>query len=70
MDLLIHEATYLPELQRRASQVSHSTLQDALHVALLTNAKTLLVTHFSRRHRLLDYLHQPEFNKSPKISLS
>lgn len=49
--LLIHEATYLHELQEKASERGHSTAVEAAETARQAGAERLLLTHFSPRYR-------------------
>ncbi len=52
-DLLYHEATFLHEMLDRANQTHHTTALQAAQVALITNAKKLLIGHFSSRYKAL-----------------
>ena len=49
-DVLIHEATFAHQDADMAFQRLHSTSTMAAQVALLANAKTLIMTHFSPRY--------------------
>ncbi len=49
-DLLIHEATFLPEDAAQARRTLHSTTEDAVRVAREAGAKHLALTHFSTRY--------------------
>jgi ribonuclease Z len=48
-DLLIHEATFTDGMEAEAALKRHSTVGEALHVATLMNAKSVILTHFSQR---------------------
>ena len=54
-DLLIHEATFDDELQKRAYSTQHSTVSEAVSVAKAMRAKKCLLTHFSHRYHDLHY---------------
>lgn len=48
--LLIHEATFEPELIEHARAKRHSTTEEALQVALAMGAYRVILTHFSQRY--------------------
>jgi ribonuclease Z len=50
-DLLIHESTFLKELEKRAKQTFHSTAEQAAQVAKKTKAKKLYLFHLSSRYK-------------------
>lgn len=50
VDLLYHEATFLEADQVRAAETHHCTAKQAAQIALLSNAKKLLLGHFSTRY--------------------
>lgn len=50
VDLLYHEATFLEDLIERAKQTMHSTAKEAATIAVKSNAKKLLIGHFSARY--------------------
>jgi len=50
VDLLYHEATFADVHQQRAQEVGHSTAREAAMVAKASNAKRLLLGHFSARY--------------------
>jgi ribonuclease Z len=52
-DLLYHEATFTQDLQERAKKTQHSTARQAAKMAVLTQAKHLLLGHFSVRYKQL-----------------
>ncbi|MBX2930513.1 MAG: ribonuclease Z [Chitinophagaceae bacterium] len=52
--LLYHEATYLKDLENKATQYCHSTTVQAATIAKKSNAKKLLIGHFSSRYEVLD----------------
>jgi ribonuclease Z len=56
VDLLYHEATFSSEDQQLAEQTMHSTSADAARIAILANAKKLLIGHFSSRYKSIDPL--------------
>lgn len=51
VDLLYHEATFIHEDRKIAAQTGHSTALQAAKVALLANAKKLVIGHFSSRYK-------------------
>jgi ribonuclease Z len=50
VDLLIHEATFTQELTEEAREYGHSTAAQAGRIAQDSNARQLLITHFSTRY--------------------
>ncbi len=54
VDLLYHEATYLKDLQQRATERFHSTTVQAGSIALKAGVKKLLIGHFSSKYEELD----------------
>lgn len=56
VDLLYHEATFMNSDEKRASITYHSTAQQAAKIALKSNAKHLIIGHFSNRYVNLDGL--------------
>ena len=52
--LLYHEATYLSDMEDRASSRFHSTTLQAARIAQLSGAGKLLVGHFSSKYDVLD----------------
>jgi ribonuclease Z len=55
-DLLYHEATFAAKEQVIATATQHSTTLDAANIASKSNAKTLLIGHFSSRYKKLEPL--------------
>ncbi len=53
-DLIYHEATYLNNLLEKAIERFHSTSVQAAQMALLAQAKKLLVGHFSSKYESLE----------------
>lgn len=49
-DLLIHEATYPDQFEKRARIDAHSTLLQAIEQSKRMEAKYTILTHFSRRY--------------------
>jgi ribonuclease Z len=54
--MLYHEATFLNNMLERAVETRHTTALQAAEVALKTNAKKLLIGHFSARYKSLTEL--------------
>ncbi|KAM0687835.1 hypothetical protein COBT_000919 [Conglomerata obtusa] len=50
VDVMIHEATFADELQLNAITTKHSTISEALGIYKNSNAKKLILTHFSQRY--------------------
>ena len=50
VDLLYHESTFLQDKEDRASQTYHSTSKQAANMAVLSDAKKLVLGHFSARY--------------------
>ncbi len=55
-DTLYHEATFLHDMLARAEETFHTTALQAAEIALKSNAKKLLIGHFSARYRELEPL--------------
>ncbi len=49
--LLISESTYLSNLEKKAKQNLHMTAKQAATLAKKAKAKSLILTHFSQRHK-------------------
>lgn len=61
--LLIHECTYMDQVHINLAVTNrHSTWKEALAVGEAMGAKTILLTHFSQRHRNVDLLSTPSLN--------
>tara|TARA_B100000809_G_scaffold264259_1_gene319616 strand:+ start:4951 stop:5877 length:927 start_codon:yes stop_codon:yes gene_type:complete len=56
VDLLYHEATFTEEHADRASKTYHSTAKQAAKIAKKSNAKQLIIGHFSNRYPDLNVL--------------
>ncbi len=50
-DLLIVEATYKSDLEEKAKEYYHMTAKEAAQIASESNAKQLVLTHFSNRYK-------------------
>ena len=53
-DTLYHEATYLKDLEDRATKRFHSTAQQAATIAQKASVKKLLIGHFSSKYETLE----------------
>lgn len=51
VDLLYHEATFSDQDSERAKETFHSTASQAANIAKLSNAKQLIIGHFSARYK-------------------
>ena len=59
VDVLYHESTFLEEKVDRAIQTFHSTAKQAANMAVLSNAKKLILGHFSARYdNLSEFLNE------------
>ncbi|MDG1476001.1 MAG: ribonuclease Z [Vicingaceae bacterium] len=56
VDLLYHEATFIDEHSDRAKKTFHSTAKQAGEMAKISNAKHLIIGHFSNRYPELNVL--------------
>jgi ribonuclease Z len=70
VDLLYHEATFMQEDKKKASETFHSTTADAATIALQAQAKALVIGHFSARYRDLDLLLKEAQEIFPSASLA
>ncbi|MBI2135011.1 ribonuclease Z [Candidatus Woesearchaeota archaeon] len=50
-DLLISEATYASDLEEKGMEYGHMTAKQAAEIANRSNAKQLILTHFSARYK-------------------
>jgi len=55
-DVLYHEATFLHDMYDRACETHHTTALQAGEIAVKTQAKKLVIGHFSARYKKLDEL--------------
>ncbi|PIY60541.1 ribonuclease Z [Candidatus Woesearchaeota archaeon CG_4_10_14_0_8_um_filter_47_5] len=55
-DVLICEATYASGLQEKAEEYGHLTARQAGEIAAASNAKKLILTHYSQRNKTTDEL--------------
>ena len=53
-DLLYHESTFLKKHKDLAFKTSHSTAEQAATIAKKSNAKKLILGHFSNRYKNLN----------------
>jgi ribonuclease Z len=56
VDLLYHESTFLHNMLERANKTYHTTAWQAAQIAVQTQAKALLIGHFSARYKSLNEL--------------
>ncbi|GAB3515079.1 ribonuclease Z [Emticicia fontis] len=54
VNTIFHEATFLESELKRAIQTNHSTASQAATIALKSNAKQLIIGHYSSRYKTLD----------------
>jgi len=55
IDSIYHEATFTDSELKRAEQTNHSTARQAAMIAKQTNAKQLIIGHYSSRYKTLDF---------------
>ena len=58
VDLLFHEATFTESEKARAKSTQHSTARQAAEIAKLSEAKKLIIGHFSARYEEEKTLHE------------
>jgi len=68
--LLYHEATFLNDMLDRAGETHHTTALQAAEIAIKTNAKRLLIGHFSARYKKLDELLEEAQSLFPATELA
>jgi len=68
--LLYHEATFLNDMLDRAIETQHTTALQAGEIALKTNAKELLIGHFSARYKTLNELLEEARSVFPNTHLA
>src|ERR1700744_475596 len=68
--LLYHEATFLNDMLDRAGETHHTTALQAAEIAIKTNAKKLLIGHFSARYKKLDELLEEAQSLFPATELA
>ena len=68
--MLYHEATFLNNMLDRALETHHTTALQAGEVALKTNAKKLLIGHFSARYKTLNELLDEARSVFPETELA
>jgi ribonuclease Z len=69
-DLLYHESTFLNNMLDRAQSTYHTTALQAGEVAVKTQAKRLLIGHFSARYKTLNELLEEASSVFPNTELA
>lgn len=69
-DMLYHESTFMNNMLERAQSTFHTTALQAGEVALRTNAKRLLIGHFSARYKTLNELLEETQSVFPETELA
>jgi ribonuclease Z len=69
-DMLYHEATFMNNMLSRAKITHHTTALQAAEIALITNAKKLLIGHFSARYKTLNELLEEALTIFPETELA
>ncbi|AFK05070.1 Ribonuclease Z [Emticicia oligotrophica DSM 17448] len=54
IDTIYHEATFTESEAKRAEQTNHSTAKQAAKIAQMSNAKQLIIGHYSSRYKTLE----------------
>lgn len=70
VDMLYHESTFLEDRLDRAAVTFHSTASQAAKMAVLANARQLLLGHFSARYTELDDFLEEAKPVFPNVSLA
>ncbi|MBN3519595.1 ribonuclease Z [Algoriphagus lutimaris] len=70
VDLLYHESTFLTAEEARAAETFHSTSAQAAQIASLSDAKSLLLGHFSSRYKELGQMLQEAIQVFPNSIIS
>jgi ribonuclease Z len=70
VDLLYHEATYLKDLEERATKRFHSTSAQAATIAQKAGVKKLLIGHFSSKYETLEGFEQEAREVFPNTDLA
>jgi len=68
--LLYHESTFLNDMLDRAKETHHTTALQAGEIALKTNARKLLIGHFSARYKTLNELLDEARSVFPETELA
>lgn len=69
-DLLYHEATFMNDMEERASHTFHSTAAQAAKIAKMANVSRLLIGHFSTRYKELQPLLEEAKVEFPSVELA
>lgn len=56
--MMIHEATFQSSHGKQAKEKMHSTVEEAIQVAIKMNAKRAVLTHFSQRYTISEGLNK------------
>jgi ribonuclease Z len=70
VSLLYHETTFLKDLEERAFSRFHSTTIQAAQIAVLSQARQLLIGHFSSKYEYLDAFLQEAIEVFPQTQLA
>jgi len=70
VDLLYHEATFMHEMQERATETYHTTALQAGQVAKAAGVEKLIIGHYSARYRALDPLLAETRGQFPNTDLA
>jgi ribonuclease Z len=70
VDVLYHESTFLQSEENLAHKTLHSTAQDAARIALIANAKQLILGHYSTRYEGLSVFKDEASRIFPNVFLA
>lgn len=70
VDLLYHESTFITDDKVRAAETFHSTSAQAAEIASISDAKRLLLGHFSSRYLELDQMLKEAIEVFPNSTIS
>lgn len=70
IDVLYHESTFLQSEENLAKKTLHSTAKEAATIALKSNAKQLILGHYSTRYENIDLFKEEAASIFPDVSLA
>ncbi|WP_338648439.1 ribonuclease Z [Flavobacterium sp. KS-LB2] len=70
IDVLYHESTFLQSEENLAKKTLHSTAKEAATIALKSNAKQLILGHYSTRYENIDLFREEAATIFPEVLLA
>ena len=70
IDVLYHESTFLQSEENLAKKTLHSTAKEAATIALKSNAKQLILGHYSTRYENIDLFKEEAASIFPEVLLA